>query len=117
MKKLFEDLLNITDVKGLMLLADDGAITFMAFPDFPERESELKNAKIPIQDLTGIREADLNFDRERMYVRKVPRGYMLVVMGQYASMATVRLRCDMLMPELKKPAPPRGLKRLFRKKK
>jgi hypothetical protein len=63
-----------------------------------------------------IREADLIFEKMRIYIRRADVGYLVVFMGLFAPAAMVRMSCDMLLPVLKLKGKPTGLKSFFRKK-
>jgi hypothetical protein len=72
------------------------------------------------------READLIFEKGRIYIRKADEGMLVVTMGRIAPAAMIRLNCDILVSEFKKNKgsgkpfgsknlkPKKGLGRFFR---
>ncbi len=114
MKKRFKDVLSIEGVKGALYLSFEGRIVFKDFKAQPFPGLERMDILSPIQSLKGVKEADLVFNNCRIYLRKAPEGYIMVILGQFADMAMVRLQCDLLLPNLKPKRPVRGLMRFFR---
>jgi len=115
MKELFADILNMQGIKGVVLLSVKGDIVYQqslvdGVPDLAKVEWE--NI---LSTLDGTRETDLAFDRGRVYIRKTDLGYLLIPMSLQASVAMLRLNCDILLPSLKPAKGTRGLKRLFKK--
>ncbi|MDY7035002.1 MAG: hypothetical protein SV375_02395 [Thermodesulfobacteriota bacterium] len=118
MKKLFKDILNVEDVKGVMLVSFEGDLIFKDFlSSFVEDPANIDWKGLFIDSMNGIREVDMIYEKFRLYARKTSSGYLLVLMGIYAPIAMVRLNCDILLPSLKKMTPSRGLGRVFRRKK
>ncbi len=117
MKNLFGDLLSIEDVDGAMLLSHEGDQLFQEFGS-GLKHSEGNEGWLPfIQSLNDAREVELVFEKGRAYLRKTDLGYVLVLTGQYVSMAMVRLNCDILLPELKLESQAGGRRRGFFRKK
>ena len=114
MEKVFKDVLSIEGVKGVVFLSPKGRIVFKDFKDQPVHGLERMDILSPIKSLKGVKEADLIFSNCRIYLRKAPEGYIMVVLGRFVAMAMVRLQCDLLLPNLKPKRPVRGLMRLFR---
>ena len=67
--------------------------------------------------LKGIREAQLVYERSRIYVRETAIGYLMVLTGMFAPIAKIRLYCDVLLPALDEMKTGKGLKRFFKKRK
>jgi hypothetical protein len=61
-----------------------------------------------------MREADFVFDNGRIYLRHTENGYLIVSMQSFASIAMVKLNCDILLPQINS-AKSKGLKALFKK--
>lgn len=102
MKKLFKDILDIGDVKGIMLFSFGGKLVYKEFLAPLTEEPESKEWwPLFITSLEGIREADLVYEKGRLYLRKTDIGYLLILMGIFAPIAMVRLNCDILLPSLK----------------
>lgn len=70
-----------------------------------------------IRGLGNVREADLIFEKNRVYVRKTDTGYLLILLGLFASGAMLRLHVDMVLPSLKDRGKGKGLRSLFRRNK
>ena len=118
MKELFNDILRIEDVEGVMLFSLEGELIFKEFLSPLVDESEnMDSLGLFIDSLKGIREADLVFEKARLYVRRTTSGYVMIVMGVFAPIAMVRLNCDILLPSLKKATTTKRWKNFFKKKK
>jgi hypothetical protein len=117
MKELFQDILDMEDVFGLMLFSFEGKLLFKAFPLPPPEDPETRDWwPLFTASLDGVKEADLLFDHRRLYIRETDMGYLMVLMGSLAPTAMLRLNCDMLLPKLKEKRPARGLMRIFKKR-
>jgi hypothetical protein len=117
MKDLLEDILKMEDVHGILLVSPEGEVLFEEF-NTPPSKGHGSDKSLPqvIRALKDIREADLVFEKTRLYIRKTDAGYFMVPMGQFASAAMVRLNCDMLLPSLKQVKGNKGLRHLLKKK-
>jgi hypothetical protein len=117
MPNLFEDVLKMEDVNGVLLVSPEGEVIVEEFNTPPSKSHGL-NESLPqvIQGLKNIREADLVFEKIRLYFRKTEAGYFIVHMGRFAPAAMVRLNCDMLLPSLKQMKGGKGLRNLLKKK-
>ena len=114
-KKIFDSILTIDDVKGIILCSFQGEIIFEEFLlPLPEHPDSKVWWCLFIDSLKGVREADLVFEKNRLYIRRTEYGYLFVLMGVFAPMAMLRLNCDTLLPNLKRPGGIRGLKYLFK---
>ena len=100
MENIFKDLLDTTDVEGVLLVSFSGDLVFKALP-----------AKIPEHRLNGfigplitsmddLNEADLIYQKKRLYIRRSNLGFIIVFMGAFAPVAMIRMNCDMLLPQL-----------------
>lgn len=117
MKKLFNDILSIEDVKGVMLFSLDGQIVFSEFNVPLSENPENKDWTPFLEALNGVREADLIYEKNRVYFRRASSGYLIILMEAFAPVAMVRLNCDLLLPSLKQKKLSKGVGRLFRRKK
>ncbi len=116
MKKLFQDILDMKDVKGVMLFSSEGDLIFEKFLSPLSEKPETKGLwSTVIASLQGIREADLVFEKSRLYIRKTEQGYLLVLMGMFAPIAMIRLNCDVLLFSLKQKGKVKGLKYFLKK--
>ena len=114
MKKLLKNILDMEDVKGVMLFSLEGDIIFKEFLSPLPEEARTDVWWGPfIDSLNGIRELDLVFEKSRLYIRKTDHGYLLVIMGVFASIAMIKLNCDTLLNSSKQTGKSKGLKFLF----
>jgi len=117
MEMLFKDILNTDDVEGIMLFSHDGEMVFDLFPSATLSAPHKKTWwPLFMNALKGIREADLIFEKRRLYVRKTDVGYLIIVTGLFSPMAMLRLNCDIVLPSLKEMNKKKGLKRFFKGK-
>ncbi len=118
MKELFEDILEIDSVEGVILVSFDGEVVFRGFVREIIENAE-KNPKmlwaVLVDALNGIREVDAVFENRRLYIRRTDSGYFMVIMEIYAPIAMVRLHSDILVPKLKKKKASKGLMGFFKK--
>ena len=114
--KLFNDILSMNSIKGVMLVSHQGDILFKEFlgrqPTKPDNNTWWE---LFIGALDGIQEADLVFEKNRLYVRKADSGYLMILTGLDTSISMLRLNCDVVIPSLKNLKPKKGLKGLFKK--
>ena len=101
MKKLFNDILDMEDVDGIMLFSFKGELIYKLFLSPLSEEPENKGWwGLFIRSLNGVREADLIFEKSKFYIRKTEIGYLIILMEIFVPTAMVRLNCDMLLPAL-----------------
>ncbi len=103
MKRFFSDILEMDGVYGLALLGENGQILFESLGDgqFRPRRSQLWWKTI-IESLGGFCEMNFIFEHGRCYLRRTDSGCLIIGMGPMASMAMVKLNCDIIMPQLPK---------------
>lgn len=112
MKEIFKDILALEDVQGVVMSSFEGEILFKE----PSLEIE-RSLPLFIRTLGTIREADLIFEKSRIYVRRTDTGYLVVLLGLFASGAMLRLHVDMVLPSLKEREKGKGLRSLFKRSK
>ena len=115
MRELFNDILNIDGVKGLMLLSFTGEIIFRELDHVAHENVENRDWRLLIESLANIRETDLIFEKGRLYIRRTGLGFLVVLMGSFVPIAMMRLQCDILLPSLKPAKATKGIRRLFKK--
>ncbi len=117
MKNLFNDILEMEGVRGVVLVSFEGAPIVMEMPGIAEDKVNDKAWWLSIIDsLDGAREADLVFSMARLYIRKSDAGYIFIALESFTSVAMVRLNCDILLPTLKQTRDQGGISRFFKKK-
>ena len=112
MKELFNDILSLEDVRGVVVSSLEGEILFTE----PSLEID-RSLPLFIRALGTVREADLIFEKCRIYVRRTDMGYLMILLGLFASGAMLRLHVDMVLPSLKERGKGEGLRSLFRRNK
>lgn len=118
MEPNFDDILDLDDVKGILVLSRQGQPLYqrLAAGAFDHVDPASENWAPFLAALEGIREADFIFEKHRLYIRESAGGYILVLMGHFAPIAMVRLNCDIILPSLKQAHASKGLGRLFKRK-
>ena len=118
MKDLFKDIIEMDNVMGLMVFSLKGELLYKDFNvTLPKEPEKVEWWPLFIGSMSDIREADFIFEKSRIYVRKTEIGYLFVLMDSFASIAMLRLNCDILLPALKKAITGKGRISLFKKKK
>ena len=114
MRNLFQDLLAIDGVKGVVFFNLSGQKVFEEFT--------LGGSGVATGDWFGLAksldqatEAELVFEKGRVYVRRSVMGVLVVVMGLIGPTGMVRLTSDIVLSGLKEQKPVRGLKRFFKR--
>lgn len=114
MNELFEEILGIEAVRGVMLLSPEGKPLFNAsVPAVEEDPEHVRFWAEFIERLAGARESELVFGGGRLYARRTDLGTLLVVAGRETPMAMVRLSCDVLLPRLQARGKRRGWRRIL----
>lgn len=117
MQKLFQDILDIDQVQGVIFISSAGDTLYNDFSGDVPVELKEKNWASVANILSGIREAEFIYDQSRLYILTVETGYLITVMSNFASIALVRLACSIIQPALgRKKERPKGLSRFFRRK-
>jgi predicted regulator of Ras-like GTPase activity (Roadblock/LC7/MglB family) len=105
MKDIFQDVLGIEGVHGVMVISNDGNVMANKFSSKFSHEAE-KLSQIQwapfVLELSGIADAELVFDAAKFYIKKSDSGYLIVIMEDYAQLSMVRLNCEVLLPSLDK---------------
>ena len=115
MRELFDDILSVEGIRGLILFSFNGDLIFKNYNHPAAEEDKIQSLRRFVDSLAGIRETDLIFTKGRLYVRRTEIGYLVVVMGLFVPIAMMRLQCDILLPSLKSAFTKKGLRRLFKR--
>ena len=107
MEELFNDILGLDDVKGIMLFSEAGELIFKYFHVSPPGKFEDAAGPL-IETLKGVREADLVFQNGRIYFRSTHSIFLFIFCGLLAPMAMLRLNSDLLMPVLESTGKKKG---------
>jgi hypothetical protein len=102
MNEYFHELLNLHEVRGVMLVSFEGQLVFKHFAHSFSGEPKSDDSwPLFIHSLRGAAEIEMFYEQGRIYIRKTEIGYLFVIAGEAAPMAMVRLNCDMLVPAVK----------------
>jgi len=115
MRELFNDILSMEGVKGLLLFSLAGDLVLKEFNHGGLEEIENRDWSLFIESLAGMREADLIFEKGRLYIRRTDMGFLVVLIGPFVPIAMIRLQCDILLPSLRPVKKTKGIRRLFKK--
>jgi len=116
MKDLLKDVLSIKGVQGILLLSGEGKILFDSMEGSRSGMSQrFTNWKKLIDVLGNTREADFVLENGRIYMRQTHNGYLLISMQLFASIAMIKLNCDILLPHLKSTKSNKGIKGFFKR--
>ncbi len=116
MKDIFQEILSMDGVHGVILLSPEGKVLFESLDKnrFSPHRSNLSWLTI-IETLEEFQEVDLIFEQGRFYIRKTGSGYLMISMSDNVSIAMVKLNCDIVLPELSKVKPSKGLRGFFKR--
>jgi hypothetical protein len=115
MRELFNDILSVEGVKGLILFSFVGDFIFKELDQNIVEDIDNREWRLFIESLAGMRETDLIFEKGRLYIRKTDIGYLVILIGSFVPIAMMRLQCDILLPSLKPAKPAKGILRFFKK--
>ena len=100
MKALFQDLMAVDDVKGVLYMSMDGKVLFSQFSQPPPAAISANTWKTLMRSLAGVQEVELTYENCRLFLRRTQNGFLLVFTGTFALSAMVRLNCDIIVPSL-----------------
>lgn len=115
MKEYFADILSLEGVHGVLFLSAEAEVLYAEFTSARYGMPNGYDWKALVSSVHHIREADIFYDKLRIYMRKTDSGHLLVIADTTASGAMLRLNCDIALPVLKDPGSRGGLKRFFQK--
>ena len=100
MKMIFKDLLNLDDVQGIIFLSHRGNRLFSEYAG--ESGSGLEEFNWPefTTAFKCVREAELVFANNRIFFRRAELGQVIIIMGWFATIAMIRLKCNELLPSV-----------------
>ena len=98
MKMIFKDLLNLEDVRGIIFLSHRGTLLFSEYSG--KSGSDLKEFDWPAftTAFQCVREAELVFENNRIFYRRAELGQVIIIMGWFATIAMIRLKCNDVLP-------------------
>jgi predicted regulator of Ras-like GTPase activity (Roadblock/LC7/MglB family) len=118
MKDIFKDLVEISGVRGAVVLNPAGELITSRFSSPYGKTSAVEkyNWEPFLKALGEVTEADFVFDKGRIYLKKLQAGFLLVIMDDMASVSMVRLNCEILLPEVEALNSGSRIGRIFKKK-
>ncbi len=116
MKAIFDDILEINDVKGAIFIDENNEVKIESYTVSPAPKLNPLDLSAFMNSLGANMETEIHFDNLRLYIRKIETGHIILMTGYSAQMAMVRLNCDVLAPLIKAQfEKPTGLGRFFKK--
>ena len=100
MKKSFKSLLNLDDVQGIIFLSHRGNCLFNEYGG--KSRSDLKELDWAAftTAFKCVREAELVFPNNRIFYRRTELGQIIIIMGWFATIAMIRLKCNEALPSV-----------------
>ena len=115
---ILNDILKVQDVTAVILVGGDGRpmASSVTGSDFDLQAVEGGHWSAMSHTFNGFKEAEFVYENHRIFIKKAPAGLLVVVMGRFAPIAMVRLKCDVALARLAAPKSRfKGLTGLFRK--
>lgn len=108
MDKLFNDLITIDGVIGVVLINGGKSVEYKKFSDFAVQldkdfDDFIQNSvdfEILKKNFDSNTECLLIYEDLRLYVKKVFNNYLMVAMKLFVPMSLIRLNCQILEPKL-----------------
>jgi hypothetical protein len=117
MKNLFKDILDISGVIGVVLLASDGNVLFSKYHSNASDRLNEMNGSAFLRAFKQIQEVEMIFENHRIYARKADQSFFFILMERMAPVSMIRLNCNILLPSLvERMNKPKGLGRFFKRK-
>ena len=91
-----EDITEIQGVEGVMAISTDGKPGFSKFVSNRPSQLEDINWLSFFKILDGVREAELVFENMRFFLRKIEKGYIVVILETTVPIELIRRSCEML---------------------
>lgn len=116
MHDIFKDIIELEDIAGILLISREGKILFKEVPNIDSGKFDDVSWVRPIWKLLSTAdELEFLFENGRLYVRKTSNGVLLFFLGNFASFAMVRMKCDILIPKLEKSFNGKKITRFFKR--
>lgn len=110
MDKLFNEIISIDGIIGVILINNNKLVEYKKFSDFSikynkEFDKYFQNS-IDFDILKDVfdlsNESLLIYEDLRLYIKKILNNYLIVAMKLYVPMSLIRLNCQILEPQLEK---------------
>ncbi len=113
--KTIKDIINLEDIKGLILLSDSGQIIAKETIDPRFENIEKEEWLLFLKEMKDTRELEFIYQDDKIYILKSDKGLILIWMGAFAPISMVRLHCNLIIQSLKDGNKGIKLKRFFQK--
>ena len=100
MKTIFKDLLNLDDVQGIIFLSHRGKRLFSEYAGATSRDLKDIDWSEFSDSFKCVQEAELVFANNRIFYRRAELGQVIIIMGWFATIAMIRLKCNELLPPI-----------------
>ncbi|MFH1984484.1 MAG: hypothetical protein ABIL58_21790 [Pseudomonadota bacterium] len=97
MKAELQEILDIDDVQGVLFFSQSGKMLYHAFRSPPPDSFVDFNWSAVVPRFSKIKEGELVFAHQRVYVRQSELGCLVVIMGWDATIAMVRLKSNAVL--------------------
>jgi hypothetical protein len=116
MSNTVKDILALDDIKGIIILSQDGHILVKEIIDPLFGKVEQETWFIILNEIKdSTKELELIYERDKIYIRKSDKGMILIWMGHFAPISMIRIHCNLIIQSLKKNHKSTKLKRFFQK--
>ena len=116
MHDIFKDIIELEDIAGILLISREGKVLYKEALAFDSGKfNEISWVRPIWKMLSTADELELLFENGRLYVRKTSNGVLLFFLGNFASFAMVRMKCDILIPKLEKSFNGKKITRFFKR--
>ena len=116
-KAFFDDIRGIDGVEGILLLDPEGRTLYGEFQTKAVEKAGEASGKSLTAAMADLKEAELVYENNRIYIKRVDDRWLLVFMTASAPVAMVRINCNIIVPNLAETLNrPRGLGRFFKRK-
>lgn len=114
MTQLFQDILEIETVQGAFFISFNGEVIFSQVKTSQAEVPVEKDWQAVLERMGDIREAEIVFEYNIVYILESKSGHLVVLMERSAPLAMVRLNCSIVLHVLEQEIhKPRGLGRFF----
>ena len=116
MQELFNDFLELEDVKSIIFVSREGKLLYKKIVGYDHDKFNETSWIRPIWSLLNTSdELEFVFENGRLYVRKTAGGVLLFFLGSFAQFAMVRMKCDIAIPKIEKSFNGKKISRFFRR--
>lgn len=126
MKEIFKSLIEIEDIQAVLYYSDEGNLLFRKISGSLKDEIKFIDAVKIIESapdwnsisgiFRNINESEFVYENRRIFIKKAPEGYIVVVLGLFVPISIIRLNCEIIIPKLTKVKKSKGIGRFFRKR-